>query len=72
MKRKMTVPVAYLYREFADFRNSFNGLALLIESETELELGSGNCLSYTNKQRDKFKVLYWDQTGYKLSGTHTV
>ncbi|MBF8999694.1 IS66 family insertion sequence element accessory protein TnpB [Vibrio nitrifigilis] len=48
----MSAPVAYLYRGFVDFRNSINGLALLIESEIELELVSGDCLSYTNKQRD--------------------
>ncbi|WP_164711751.1 IS66 family insertion sequence element accessory protein TnpB [Vibrio zhugei] len=66
MKRMMTAPVVYLYREFVDFRKSINGLALLIESDTDLELGSGALFLFTNKQRDKIKVLYWDQTGYAL------
>jgi transposase len=66
MKRMMTAPVVYLYREFVDFRKSINGLALLIESETELEPGSGALFLFTNKQRDKIKALYWDQTGYAL------
>ncbi|MBF4317229.1 transposase [Vibrio anguillarum] len=66
MKRMLSAPNVYLYREFVDFRKSINGLAAIIESETDLPLGSGALFLFTNKQRDKVKVLYWDKTGFAL------
>lgn len=65
--RGLISPLAiYLYREFVDFRKSINGLAALVESETDLSLDSGALFLFTNKQRDKMKVLYWDKTGFAL------
>lgn len=66
MKRMLNAPNIYLYRESVDFRKSINGLAALIESDTDLSLGSGALFLFTNKQRDKIKVLYWDKTGFAL------
>ena len=66
MKGLMSPPAIYLYREFVDFRKSINGLAALVESETDLSLDSGALFLFTNKQRDKIKVLYWDKTGFAL------
>ncbi len=66
MKRMLSPPNIYLYREAVDFRKSINGLAAIIESETDLLLGSGALFLFTNKQRDKIKVLYWDKTGFAL------
>ncbi|MCC4854092.1 IS66 family insertion sequence element accessory protein TnpB, partial [Vibrio lentus] len=43
-----------------------NGLAAIIENDTNLPLGSGALFLFTNKQRDKIKVLYWDKTGFAL------
>ncbi len=66
MKGLINPPAIYLYREFVDFRKSINGLAALIESEADLSLDSGALFLFTNKQRDKMKVLYWDKTGFAL------
>ena len=66
MKRMLSAPNVYLYRKFVDFRKSINGLAAIIEAETDLLLGSGALFLFTNKQRDKIKVLYWDTTGFAL------
>ncbi len=38
----------------------------MIESDTDLPLGSGALFLFTNKQRDKIKVLHWDKTGFAL------
>ncbi|WP_239670763.1 IS66 family insertion sequence element accessory protein TnpB [Vibrio variabilis] len=38
----LSAPNIYLYREAVDFRKSINGLAAIIESETNLPLGSGS------------------------------
>ena len=66
MKRMLSPPEIYLYRESVDFRKSINGLAAIIEAETDLPLGTGALFLFTNKQRDKMKALYWDQTGFAL------
>ncbi|WP_143699668.1 IS66 family insertion sequence element accessory protein TnpB [Vibrio sp. ES.051] len=54
------------FRESVDFRKSINGLAAIVENDTDLPLGSGALFLFTNKQRDKIKVLYWDKTGFAL------
>jgi transposase len=59
MRGLTNAPAIYLYREFVDFRKSINGLAALVECETNLPLSSGALFLFTNKQRDKIKVLYW-------------
>lgn len=66
MKHMLSAPNVYLYREYVDFRKSINGLAAIIESDTDLPLGTGALFLFTNKQRDKIKVLYWDKTGFTL------
>ncbi|MBD1578039.1 IS66 family insertion sequence element accessory protein TnpB [Vibrio sp. S11_S32] len=66
MKRMLSAPNIYLYREYVDFRKSINGLAAIIESDTNFSLSSGALFLFTNKQRDKIKVLYWDKTGFAL------
>ncbi|HCG8027638.1 TPA: IS66 family insertion sequence element accessory protein TnpB [Vibrio parahaemolyticus] len=66
MKGLTNAPAIYLYREFVDFRKSINGLAALVECETNLPLSSGALFLFTNKQRDKIKILYWDKTGFAL------
>ncbi len=66
MKRMLNAPNIYLYRETVDFRKSINGLAALIECDTDLPLGSGALFLFTNKHRNKIKVLYWDKTGFAL------
>ena len=63
MKGMLNLTEIYLY-ESVDFRKSINGLAAIIESDTDLPLGSGALFLFTNKQRDKIKVLYWDKTGF--------
>ncbi|MDW2173161.1 IS66 family insertion sequence element accessory protein TnpB, partial [Vibrio sp. 1567] len=66
MRGLTNAPAIYLYREFVDFRKSINGLAALVECETNLPLSSGALFLFTNKQRDKIKILYWDKTGFAL------
>ena len=66
MKRMLSAPEIDLYRDSVDFRKSINGLAAIIESDTDLLLGSCELFLFTNKQRDKIKVLYRDKTGFAL------
>ncbi|HHY0447936.1 TPA: IS66 family insertion sequence element accessory protein TnpB [Vibrio parahaemolyticus] len=66
MKRMLRAPDIYLYCESVDFRKSINGLATIIENDTDIPLGTGALFLSTNKQRDKLKVLYWNKTGFAL------
>ncbi|RZP72271.1 IS66 family insertion sequence hypothetical protein, partial [Vibrio vulnificus] len=47
MNQLSNSPAIYLYREFVDFRKSINGLAALVESETNLPLDSGALFLFT-------------------------
>lgn len=60
------LPLIYLYRDVVDFRKSINGLAAIIASETDLDFASGTLFLFTNKPKDKIKILYWDETGFAL------
>ena len=66
MKGLLTAPSIYLYRQAVDFRKSINGLIAIVSSETKLPLSTGALFLFTNKNKDKIKILYWDKTGFAL------
>ena len=66
MKGLQAPPAIYLYRRYVDFRKSINGLVAIVTEETDLPIHSGALFLFTNKQKDKVKILYWDTTGFAL------
>ena len=56
----------YLHVLPVDFRKLINGLLAIVESELELNAFTGALFLFSNKKRDKLKVLYWDKTGFAL------
>ncbi len=56
----------YLYRAPVDFRKSINGLALIVEQELGLDPFNASLYLFSNRARDKIKILYWDKTGFAL------
>jgi transposase len=56
----------YLHRDPVDFRKAINGLVLIIEQEMALSPFADALFLFCNKQRDKLKAVYWDQTGFAL------
>ncbi|MEJ6080879.1 IS66 family insertion sequence element accessory protein TnpB [Vibrio sp. 1-Bac 57] len=56
----------YLCREPVDFRKAINGLAVIVEETLCLDPFSEQLFVFTNKRRDKIKILAWDKTGFIL------
>jgi transposase len=66
MKMFVEVNAIYLHRDPVDFRQSINGLAVVVEQAMLLSPFADAVFVFCNKNRDKIKVLYWDQTGFCL------
>ena len=55
-----------LAAEPADLRRSFEGLALLVKQALQEDERSSQIFVFTNKRRDRIRLLYWDGTGLWL------
>lgn len=66
MLNEAVVNHVYLARGSTDLRKSIDGLAVLVKEEFNLDPFSSNLFVFCNKQRDKLKILYWDQNGFWL------
>ena len=53
----------YLSLEPADMRKSFNGLSGLVEEHLKANPYDGALYLFTNKQRNRLKILFWDGSG---------
>jgi transposase len=53
----------YLAVEPVDMRKSFNGLWVVASEKLKEDPKSGAVFAFTNKKRDRLKLLYWDGTG---------
>ena len=49
-----------------DMRKSFDGLAALASGALGLDPLSGHLIVFSNRRRDRLKVLYWDRDGYAV------
>ena len=53
----------YLAIEPVDMRKQFNGLWTLATERLREDPRQGAAFIFTNKDRDRLKILYWDGTG---------
>jgi transposase len=53
----------YLAVEPVDMRNQYNGLWALAETKLQENPRSGALFVFTNRTRDRLKLMYWDGTG---------
>ena len=60
------VPRVYLHRDPVDFRKAINGLVVIIEQSMALSPYEPALFVFTNRGRDKLKIVYWDETGFCL------
>ena len=52
--------------EPVDLRKSFSGLEGLVSERLREDLRSGALFVFTNRRRNRLKILYWDRTGLWL------
>ena len=56
---------AYLYSGVVDMCKSIDGLAGIIENELELNPLEPALFVFCNRGRDKIKILFWENNGFK-------
>jgi len=56
----------YIAAEPADFRKQINGLSLIVQEVLDLDPFSAHLFVFTNRGRDKLKLLYWHHNGFVL------
>jgi transposase len=59
-------PKVCLAVEAVDFRKSFEGLALVVKGVLGEDERSSKIFVFTNRKRDRVRLLYWDGTGLWL------
>ncbi len=66
MRPPNSLPVIYLCKQPVDFRKAVNGLSALVEGTLSLNPFSEHLFIFTNRRRDKVKILYWERSGFCL------
>ena len=49
-----------------DFRMQINGLSALVQDELELDPFSEKLFAFTNRRRDRVRILVWERSGFVL------
>ena len=56
----------HLHRDPIDFRCGVNGLSAIVEHSLKLDPFACACFAFTNKRRDRIKLLFWHKNGFWL------
>lgn len=54
----------YLYSRPVDMRKQIDGLSSIVELEMQLKPFAKSLFVFTNKRKDKLKILYWEKNGF--------
>jgi transposase len=49
-----------------DMRRSFDGLHALVRDHLQLDAFAGHLYIFSNRRKDRLKVLYWDRDGFAV------
>jgi transposase len=47
-------------------RRSFDGLCALVSGAMQLNAFEGHLFAFSNRRRDRIKILYWDRDGFAI------
>ena len=56
----------YLCTVPCDMRRSFDGLQSLVTTALQLDAFAGHLFVFSNRRRDRVKILYWDRDGFAV------
>lgn len=56
----------YLATSPCDMRRGFDGLHALVNNVMELDALAGHLFVFSNRRRDRVKILYWDRDGFAV------
>ena len=66
MRPNNELPELYLCKAPVDFRKGIQGLAVLVESQFDLDPFSERLFVFCNRRRDAVKILYCERNGFCL------
>jgi len=56
----------YLCLNSCDMRRSFDGLHALVRDHLVLDPFAGHLYVFTNRRKDRVKILYWNRDGFAI------
>ena len=56
----------YLATSPCDMRRTFDGLHALVNAVMQLDAFAGHLFVFSNRRRDRVKILYWDGDGFAV------
>jgi len=56
----------YLATSPCDMRRGFDGLHALVSAVLQLDAFAGHLFVFSNRRRDRIKILYWDRDGFAV------
>jgi transposase len=65
----LTVPAEtkiYVYTAHVDMRRSIDGLVVMLADTYRLNPQTGDLFIFTNKSKNRIKLLFWDRNGFVL------